>query len=151
MVAIWSDIDEMQEPLGSLPAAGRLALYLARRGVTTTTAGQLVRVVLPPDATDADLAIRCLLAEVEVPVAIALARPREPVLDDLLAGSDRVLVAGGRGAPAGLVTATLTGIGRIAPGCAELDAHVGAAARSTLALGLTVPPRLRSRVEEALR
>jgi hypothetical protein len=87
-------------PVGGMPptaAARRIATSMQTRGIEARGAGRLVLVTLAPDpATAADEAARAAAAAGESPVVVALAGPREPEFDRVLAAQDvAVLAAGG--------------------------------------------------------
>jgi hypothetical protein len=92
LVAVWN--------AGRTPAAGvatraaaRLAARLAARDLPAVARGRLAWLTLPADASEADAAVRRAAAAVDGPLVTALAGPRPPELEDLVAEYDIAIVA----------------------------------------------------------
>jgi hypothetical protein len=75
------------------PGAARLAATLARRGLAAQARGRLVWLPLGADTQEAARDVRRAAAVVEGPLITALAGPRPPAFDDLLAEHDFAVVA----------------------------------------------------------
>ena len=84
VVAVWG---AAARPGPSTPGAKRLATRLAERGHAAAPCGRLVRVALdrPEEAARVDAV---------APAVLVVAGPRDEQVDDVLAGYDRVVVAG---------------------------------------------------------
>jgi hypothetical protein len=76
----------------ALPGARRLAARLSARGIGASARGRLAWVALPRDDRPAAAAAVQAGAAVDVPLAVALAGPRTPALDALLADQDLIVV-----------------------------------------------------------
>ncbi|HUR86285.1 MAG TPA: hypothetical protein VMY78_13160 [Solirubrobacteraceae bacterium] len=130
----------------AFPAASRLAARLAARGHDARAAGRLaiVRVATHDDAH----ARQVLAAGGSAPTVLALGGPRTPVLDELLAEQDLVVI-GTRGGPgAALTSLALAGLSDPARACAcEIPgAHPG---RTLAAAGMALLPSVRRALEPA--
>jgi hypothetical protein len=126
LVALWRPAGVVP-PLPALaapafPAARGLAARLVRRDLLATAHGRLVWLARPGGADDGRRALRQAEAAVgDVPVVLALARPREPAIDALLAESALAVVAA-------------------APGSTLADAAVGDLAELRISARAIAPP-----------
>jgi hypothetical protein len=96
LVAVWpSDAASSPAPTGpALPGAATLAARLARRGVPTTARGRLAWLTLPTAADEAASMLRHAEAATgDLPVVLAVARPRDAAIDALLAERELLIVA----------------------------------------------------------
>jgi hypothetical protein len=130
--------------------ARQLALRLDARGIAADATGRLVRVRLPEEPAAAAAAAERALGAATCPVVVALAGPRDPALDRLLATTDAVVVvhsAGADPALAGAVEAALA-----ATPAQVVRCHVSTAGpiRAMTAAGLFVPPGMRQALLPAL-
>jgi hypothetical protein len=122
----------------ALPAARRLAARLVRRDLAAVARGRLVWLVLPGACAEGARALHhAEVAAGDVPVVLALARPREPEVDALLADSDLAIVAAEPGSA--LASAALEDVADLrVPACACAPPAPGAVRLAALA-GLRAP------------
>jgi hypothetical protein len=143
LVALWRLPGMEGPPPGpatpALPGAASLAGRLSRRALTAVGRGRLVWLLLPAACDDALPALRhAEAAAAGVPVVVALARPREPGVDVVLAERDLAVVAAPPGSPlAELALDDVADLRIPARACAPITA--GAARLAALA-GLAAPP-----------
>jgi hypothetical protein len=127
----------------ALPAARRTVASLQARGLTARAAGRLVVVELPgaqEAAVEGWWRVRAAVADT-VATVLLIAGARGAGWDDVLRGSDRVLVDGGDGALVALAVAQLTELGATAQ---ALDGVPSGAVRALALAGLALPGTLRS-------
>jgi hypothetical protein len=142
LVALWRSPGVDGPPPGpaapALPGAGALAARLRRRDLPATARGRLVWLLLPGEPDAAVPALRHAEAAAgDVPVVLAVARPREPLVDAVLAERDLAIVAAAPGSPlAEAVLADADDLRVPARACAPLPP--GAARLAALA-GLAAP------------
>ncbi|MFL5819184.1 MAG: hypothetical protein ACJ76S_00675 [Solirubrobacteraceae bacterium] len=79
--------------LPAYPSARRLAARLASRGVEAESSLRLVRVPLPRPSAAAVATAQRAGGVAQAPVALALAGPREPEIDELLRRQDVIVLA----------------------------------------------------------
>jgi hypothetical protein len=141
LVATWRAGPDAANALRApaVPDARRLVQALAAHGVEAEASGRLARAVLP-DEPEAVLATGARAAAVAAaPTVLALAGPRDAVLDRLLAAQDLVVVArpsGAEGRLAELALASLSALGVPAVVCAPA---AGARGRMLAATGVAAP------------
>jgi hypothetical protein len=143
LVAVWRSPGVDVAPPGPaappLPGAGSVAARLARRDLPVAARGRLIWLSLPGDCTAAVPILRHAEAAAgDVPVVLAVARPREPAVDAVLAGCELALVAAEPGTP--LAAATLedaADLGVSVVACAPLAPGVS---RAAALAGLHAPP-----------
>jgi hypothetical protein len=104
LVAIWRSPGIDGPPPGPsapvLPGAAALAARLARRDLPVLARGRLIWLALPGASDAAEPVLRRAEAAAgDVPVVLALARPREAAVDAVLAGHELALVAAPPGSP----------------------------------------------------
>jgi hypothetical protein len=106
LVALWcapgdDDGDALPGSSGpALPGAAGFAARLSRRGLPATARGRLAWLALPPPCDDAVPMLRHAEAAAgDAPVVLAVARPRDPAVDALLAERDLLVVAAPPGSP----------------------------------------------------
>ena len=102
VVALWRSPGLDGPPPGPsgpvLPGAAALAARLARRGLPVVARGRLIWLALPGACGEAEPVLRRAEAAVgDVPVVLALARPREAAVDTVLATHDLAVVAAAPG------------------------------------------------------
>jgi hypothetical protein len=136
------------------PAAGKarhLALRLDARGLAAEAAGRLVRVRLPDDPVAAGAAAERAAGAASCPVVVALAGPREPALDQLLAAQDLVVLVhrpdSDDDALARAAEASLAGLRVPIVACQLAGAGP---LRALASSGLAAPPTLRHALTPAL-
>lgn len=112
LVALWralggDDDAVLPGPSGpALPSAAGLAARLSRRGLPATARGRLAWLVLPPECDAAVPMLRHAEAAAgDVPVVLAVARPRDAAVDDVLAARDLLVVAAPPDSPLAAVAA----------------------------------------------
>jgi hypothetical protein len=130
-------------------AARRLAASMGARGIEARATGRLVVVTLAPDAaTAADEAARAAAAAGQAPVVLALAGPREPDFDRVLAAQDLAVVAAQQTSDElkRLGIASLEDVTRRAVSAPALSAVAASAAY----MGLCATPGARRTLAEAL-
>jgi hypothetical protein len=98
IVALWpsaGDDCSPRRPHGPvLPGAAALAARLSRRGLPVTATGRLAWLLLAPTADDAVPMLRHAEAAAgELPVVLAVARPRDAAVDSVLAERELLVVA----------------------------------------------------------
>ena len=121
LVACWRAGSEVAEAprAPAWPEARRLVGALAAHGIEAEASGRLARAALP-DEPEAALATGARGAAVAAaPTVLALAGPRDPVLDRLIAAQDLVVVAtpadgGGRLAALALESVAALGVPAVA-------------------------------------
>jgi hypothetical protein len=142
VVALWRVPGIDGPPPGptvpALPGAASLAGRLSRRDLTAVGRGRLVWLLLPAACDEAIPVLRhAEAASGDAPVVVALARPREPGVDAVLAERDLAVVAAPPGSPLAAVALEDVADLRIpARACAPLAA--GATRLAALA-GLAAP------------
>jgi hypothetical protein len=106
LVVVWrapgdDDGDALPRPTGpALPGAAAFAARLSRRGLPASARGRLAWLGLPPACDDAVPMLRHAEAAAgDAPVVLAVARPRDPAVDALLAERDLLVVAAPPGSP----------------------------------------------------
>jgi hypothetical protein len=104
LVALWRSPGIDGPPPGPsapvLPGAAALAARLARRDLPVFPRGRLIWLPLPGACDAAEPVLRRAEAAAgDVPVVLALARPREAAVDAVLAGRELALVAAPPGSP----------------------------------------------------
>lgn len=142
LVALWRSPGIEGPPPGPsapvLPGAGALAARLARRDLPVVARGRLIWLTLPGASDAAEPVLRRAEAAAgEVPVVLALARPREAAVDAVLAGRELALVAAPPGSP--LAAAALRDVDDLripSRACAPLPPGVG---RMAALAGLRAP------------
>jgi soluble lytic murein transglycosylase-like protein len=92
LVAIWA-AERTPVPGIATRAAARLSAGLAARGMPAVARGRLAWLCLPPDAVEAAAVVRRASAVVSGPLVTALAGPRPPALEELVAEHDLAIVA----------------------------------------------------------
>ena len=127
-------------------AASRLAVRLSARGLAATPRGRLAWLQLAPHPVAAALAVRRLAAAVEVPVVVALAGPRNPVLEGILREQDLVVIVtpdpGGALARLAVSTSEVPAVA-----CAPLAGPARLLAGAGLAGAARLEPQLRAAVQ----
>jgi hypothetical protein len=123
----------------AVPEARRLVQALAAHGVEAEASGRLARAVLP-DEPEAALAAGARAAAVATaPTVLALAGPRDAVLDRLLAAQDLVVVAQPSGADGRLAALALESVGTLGVPAVACAPVVGARGRMLAAAGVAAP------------
>jgi hypothetical protein len=131
LVALWRSPGEDAGPPGPsgpvLPGPAALSARLSRRELPVTARGRVVWLRLPP-AIDAAVSMlrHAEAAAGDLPVVLALARPREPAVDAVLAARELLVVAAAPGSPLADAAATDVGALRIpVRACPPLPAGAG--------------------------
>jgi hypothetical protein len=123
----------------AVPEARRLVHALAAHGVEAEASGRLARAVLP-DEPEAALATGARAAAVAAaPTVLALAGPRDAVLDRLLAAQDLVVVAQPAGADRTLAALALESVSALGVPVVACVPALGARGRMLAAAGLIAP------------
>ena len=136
LVASWSTGGAIARG-ASTPAAVRLAAALARHELPAVARGRLAWLVLPLEPLEAAAAVRRAAALVDGPLVTALAGPRPPELDDLVAEHDLAVVAADPETPlARAALASLSARGIDARACRAPRRGI---ARSLALAGLAAP------------
>jgi hypothetical protein len=142
LVALWRASAAHGVPPGAsgpvLPGAAAFAARLTRRDLPVTARGRLTWLALPATCDDALPMLRHAEAAAgDLPVVLALARPREPAVDALLAERELLVVAADPGSA--LAEAAATDVAALrAPVRARRPVPPGAARLAALA-GLRAP------------
>jgi hypothetical protein len=92
LVAVWPSDGSPRRGVATR-AAARLAALLSARELAAGARGRLVWLALPPDPGEAAAAVRSASAIVDGPLVTALAGPRPPELETLVAEHDLAVVA----------------------------------------------------------
>jgi hypothetical protein len=140
LVACWPPDDRPGLAPPAVPAARRLAGSLEARGVRARAAGRLVVASLPEPETEAAEALRRIDAAAAVARVLVLAGARAGTWDDVLLGSDAVLVDGSDPAVVRLAVERLVDQGVPAR---ALDRLAPRPVRALAAAGLALPGALR--------
>jgi hypothetical protein len=117
--------------------AGRLAGWLAARGLTATARGRLAWVELPADPAEAATAARRAACAPDVPVVLALDGPRRAALEHLVDEQDLVVVAADPGSA--LARMALSGLGDRGVSAIATSPLSHGAARLLALAGVTAP------------
>jgi hypothetical protein len=128
LVALWpsagaDDSGALPHTAGpALPGAAALAARLSRRGLPVSARGRLAWLALPAGAEEAVPMLRNAEAACgDVPVVLAIARPRDAAVDAVLAERDLLVVAASPESPlAGAAGADVSALGVPARACAPL-------------------------------
>lgn len=138
VVASWGGAGELR-PTAAARSAARLARRLAARELPTTPRGRLAWLELPSEPPLAAEAVRQASTLVDGPLVTALAGPRPPELDALVAEHDLAVVAAAPDtALARAAIGRLADQGIAASACAPLRRGIA----RTLALAGLAAPRL---------
>lgn len=138
LVGTWRAGPEAANALRApaVPEARRLVQALAAHGVEAEASGRLARAVLP-DEPEAALAAGARAAAVATaPTVLALAGPRDAVLDRLIAAQDLVVVAQPSGADGRLAALALESVGALGVPAVACAPPVGARGRTLAAAGV---------------
>lgn len=138
LVGTWRAGPEAANALRApaVPEARRLVQALAAHGVEAEASGRLARTVLP-DEPEAALATGARAAAVATaPTVLALAGPRDAVLDRLIAAQDLVVVAQPSGADGRLAALALESVGALGVPAVACAPPVGARGRTLAAAGV---------------
>jgi hypothetical protein len=141
LVATWragpEAVSAVRAP--AVPEARRLVHALAAHGLEAEASGRLARAALPDDPEAALAAGARAAAVATAPTVLALAGPRDDVLDRLIAAQDLVVVAPGHGADeplAALAIESVAALGVPAVACAPVGRGRG---RMLAAAGVAAP------------
>jgi hypothetical protein len=138
LVALWPSSGDEGVPPGpagpGLPGAAAVAARLSRRGLPVAARGRLTWLVLPAECAGAVRMLRHAEAAAgDLPVVLALARPREPAVDTVLAERELLVVAAPPDSPlahaaevdAGTLRVPVLTCPPVSPGAARLAALAG--------------------------
>lgn len=144
VAALWGTDDGFETALRApaAPDARRLVAALRAHGLTAEASGRLARVVLPaePEAAMAGGARAAAIAG--APTVLALAGPREPVLDRLIAAQDLTVVAGGQEDDDALLALAAESVGALGVPVVACRPAAGPRTRALTTAGLAVPRTL---------
>ena len=152
LVAVWRGGPPAAEAVRApaVPEARRLVHALAAHGLEAEATGRLARVLLP-DEPEAALAAGARAAAVAAaPTVLALAGPRDAVLDRLIAAQDLAVVARSRdhdAVVAALAVASIAALGVPAVAC---EPAAGARSRALAAAGVSASRGLAARLAPAV-
>jgi hypothetical protein len=136
--------------VGAVSAARRVGLRLEAVGLAARATGRLVRVRLPDEPAAAAAAAERTMAGASCPVAIGLAGPRDPALDDLLA-ADLIVVVQRPGADAALARAVEAGLAHLSVPITTCQIPIAGPLRALATAGIAVPRGTRDSVLPALQ
>jgi hypothetical protein len=141
LVATWragsATANALRAP--AVPEARRLVHALAAHGVEAEASGRLARAVLPEEPEAALAAGARAAAVAAAPTVLALAGPRDAMLDRLLAAQDLVVVAQPAGADGRLAALALESLGALGVPAVACAPAVGSGARVLAAAGVVTP------------
>jgi hypothetical protein len=150
-VAAGWHVDWRSSPrVGAVSAARRVGLRLEAVGLAARATGRLVRVRLPDEPAAAAAAAERTMAGASCPVAIGLAGPRDPALDDLLATADLIVVVQRPGADTALARAVEAGLAHLTVPVTTCQIRVAGPLRALATAGIATPRRTRESVLPAL-
>jgi hypothetical protein len=137
--------------VGAVSAARRVGLRLEAIGLAARATGRLVRVRLPDEPVAAAAAAERTMAAASCPVAIGLAGPRDPALDELLANADLVVVVQRPGADAALARAVEAGLAHLSVQVTTCQTPIAGPLRALATAGIAIPRSTRDSVLPALQ
>jgi hypothetical protein len=137
--------------VAAVSAARRVGLRLEAVGLAARATGRLVRVRFPDEPAAAAAAAERTMAGASCPVAIGLAGPRDPALDDLLAAADLVLVVQRPGADAALARAVEAGLAHLSVPVTTCQVSIAGPLRAVATAGIAIPRSARESLLPALQ
>ena len=152
LVGVWRAGPRAAEPVRApaLAEARRLVHALAAHSLEAEASGRLARLLLPDEPEPALAAGARAAAVAAAPTVLALAGPRDPVLDRLIAAQDLAVVAQRSDGNADMVRLALESLADLGVPVVACEPPAGACARTLAAAGVCASRAIAGRLAPAV-